>query len=146
MAASAAGILALMAWMVAGPLQPGWAKAAGTPADLLAGTAIQSAPARQSLAAGLDDPVSGTLVQSQTTATATMTDTRNTSLKVVIVANADGSGSLTVSRSGSILCTGPAVIGATTVTAGCGSVRVTVDLVNRDGIISGTLSTQRAVP
>jgi sulfoxide reductase heme-binding subunit YedZ len=41
MAAALAGIAALMVWIVAGPLQPGWAKAAGTPANLLAGTTSQ---------------------------------------------------------------------------------------------------------
>jgi sulfoxide reductase heme-binding subunit YedZ len=41
MAVALTGIAALMVWMVAGPLQPGWARAAGTPADLLAGTTSQ---------------------------------------------------------------------------------------------------------
>jgi sulfoxide reductase heme-binding subunit YedZ len=45
MAVALAGVAAFMVWMVAGPLQPGWAKAAGTPADLLAGTAGQVVPA-----------------------------------------------------------------------------------------------------
>ncbi|MGA7986861.1 MAG: ferric reductase-like transmembrane domain-containing protein [Candidatus Dormiibacterota bacterium] len=41
MAAAFASVAVLMIWMVAGPLQPGWAKAAGTPASLLAGTTGQ---------------------------------------------------------------------------------------------------------
>lgn len=45
-AASGVGALALLAWVNAGPLQPGWARAAGTPGQLL-GTAT-SAPASTS--------------------------------------------------------------------------------------------------
>ena len=143
MAASIAGVGALLVWMVAGPLQPGWAKAAGTPADLLAGVAVPTHPTALALGAGLHDPLSGTIVQSQTSATATMTDTNDPTLRVVVVANADGSGSLAISRSGSPLCAGPAVIGATTVTGGCGSVSIRLDLVNRGGVMTGTMSTTR---
>jgi methionine sulfoxide reductase heme-binding subunit len=44
MGVALAGITGLMVWMVAGPLQPGWAKAAGTPASLLAGTSSHGSP------------------------------------------------------------------------------------------------------
>ena len=39
MVASLASVIALVAWTASGPLQPGWARAAGTPANLLAPTA-----------------------------------------------------------------------------------------------------------
>ena len=63
------GTGALIAWMAIGPLQPGWAKAAGTPADLLAGAttrtaSVPPAPSPGVVAAGLDDAVRGVLVQS----------------------------------------------------------------------------------
>src|SRR6202030_1719315 len=100
MAAGIAGTGALVVWMASGPLQPGWAKAAGTPADLLAGaSAGKPAPVPASLPARLHDPLQGTLAQSSTTATATMTDTRDASLELVIVARSDGSGSVSVFRS-----------------------------------------------
>ena len=38
MIASLASVIALAAWTASGPLQPGWARAAGTPANLLAPT------------------------------------------------------------------------------------------------------------
>jgi Ferric reductase like transmembrane component len=38
-AACCAGVVALTSWAAAGPLQPGWAAAAGTPASLLSGSA-----------------------------------------------------------------------------------------------------------
>lgn len=44
MAASLAGVVALVAWTAVGPLQPGWAQAAGTPANLLVPAASPAAP------------------------------------------------------------------------------------------------------
>ncbi len=43
-AACAAGLVAVTAWTVGGPLQPGWAKAAGTPPQLLSGGSSSSTP------------------------------------------------------------------------------------------------------
>jgi methionine sulfoxide reductase heme-binding subunit len=141
MAAGVAGTGVLVVWMASGPLQPGWAKAAGTPADLLAG-ASASTPAP--LAAGLDDPLRGSLVQSSTSATATMTDTRDATLEVVIVARADGSGSVTVFRSRATICSAPATFGSTTATAQCGAVQVVVQIAPGGASISGTLTTRAA--
>ncbi|HEY8673907.1 MAG TPA: ferric reductase-like transmembrane domain-containing protein [Candidatus Dormibacteraeota bacterium] len=144
MAAGLAGTGALVVWMASGPLQPGWAKAAGTPADLLAGGATGTpAPVPASLTAGLNDPLRGSLVQSSTTATATMTDTRDATLAVVIVAKADGSGSVTVFRSRATICAAPATFGSTTATAQCGAVQVVVQIAQGGGAsISGTLTTR----
>src|ERR1700693_260065 len=83
----------LVVWMAVGPLQHGWAKAAGTPADLLlgpGGTPAATSPPAAALTAGLSDPLTGTLVRSSTNATATLSDTRDRTLVVLIVANADG--------------------------------------------------------
>jgi Ferric reductase like transmembrane component len=44
--ATAVGSVAVAAWLVAGPLAPGWAKAAGTPATTLAAGTTQAAPAK----------------------------------------------------------------------------------------------------
>jgi methionine sulfoxide reductase heme-binding subunit len=141
MAAGVAGIGVLVVWMASGPLQPGWAKAAGTPADLLAGA---SAGTPAPLHAGLDDPLRGSLVQSSTTATATMTDTRDATLQVVIVAKADGSGTLTVFRSRATICFAPATFGSTTATAQCGALQVVVQIAPGGASISGTLTTRAA--
>ena len=103
MAGSVAATGLLVVWMAAGPLQHGWAKAAGTPADLLAGVGGRPhgtpAPATL-LASGLNDPLIGRLVRSATNVIATLTDTRDTALQLVVTANADGTGTLTVTRSG----------------------------------------------
>jgi methionine sulfoxide reductase heme-binding subunit len=146
-AGSVASIGALILWMAAGPLEHGWAKAAGTPADLLArsGAAPTTAPVPVTqLAAGLNDPLIGTLVSSPTHATATLTDTRDRALQLVIVANADGSGTLTVTRSGGDVCQAPATIGNTSVTARCGGVLAAIQIVDQgNGAIGGTLTTQK---
>ena len=147
-AGSVVSLGALIVWMAAGPLQHGWAKAAGTPADLLSRSraAPTNAPAPVAqLAAGLNDPLIGTLVRSPTNATATLTDTRDRALQLVIVANADGSGTLTVIRSGGQLCQAAAAIGNTSVTAPCGGVLAAIQIVDQgNGAIGGTLTTQKA--
>ncbi len=145
--AGLAGTLALIAWMAIGPLQPGWAKAAGTPADLLAGStrsASAPTPIPSALAVGIDDAVRGTIARSSSSVTATMVDTRDTQLGVVIVANADGSGRLSIVRSGTSLCDTAASIGSSDVTASCGSVIVTLQLVTNGTAINGTFSTRQA--
>jgi methionine sulfoxide reductase heme-binding subunit len=146
-AASVASIALLGVWMAAGPLQHGWAKAAGTPADLLVGAGAAPAgtptPVAE-LSAGLNDPLIGRLVRSTATATATLTDTRDGTLQLVIVANADGSGTLTITRSGANVCGVAATIGNTSVTAQCGAVLATVQIVDQgNGSISGTLTTKK---
>jgi methionine sulfoxide reductase heme-binding subunit len=144
-AAGLAGTGLLVVWMASGPLQPGWAKAAGTPADLLAGAANGTkAAVPASLAAGLSDPLSGSLVQSTTSATATMTDTRDSTLHLVILANADGSGSMTVTRSGATICSSPATISGAVATARCGSVQASVQIFQNGASIGGTLTTRLA--
>ena len=143
---AATGVLAV--WIVAGPLQHGWAKAAGTPPDLLArsGATPTSTPApASSLSAGLNDQLTGTLVRSATSVRATMVDTRDATLQLVIVANADGTGAFTASRGGTSICSAPATIGNTAVTAQCGTVLVTVQVVNSGtAAITGTLTTKQA--
>jgi sulfoxide reductase heme-binding subunit YedZ len=146
-AGSVAATGALVAWMAVGPLQHGWAKAAGTPADLLAGIgasrSTSPAPAT-ALAAGLNDQLAGRLVQSATSATATLTDTRDSALQLVIVANSNGTGTLAVTRSGALVCEATATLGNTAVTAHCGTTLATIQVVNQgNGSISGTLTTQK---
>jgi hypothetical protein len=102
----------LVVWMAAGPLQHGWAKSAGTPADLLAGigaTPASTAAPVAALAAGMNDQLIGRLV-----------------------------------RSGALVCQAAASIGNTSVTARCGSVLASVQVVDQgNGSIGGTLTTQK---
>jgi methionine sulfoxide reductase heme-binding subunit len=146
-AGSVAATGVLVVWMAAGPLQHGWAKAAGTPADLLAGTgAAASTPAPiTQLTAGLNDQLTGRLIRASTRVTATLTDTRDVALQLVIVANSDGTGTLTVNRSGARVCEAVATVATTAVTARCGSTLATITVVDQgNGSISGTLTTRAA--
>ena len=146
-AGSVASIGVLILWMAAGPLQHGWAKAAGTPADLLArsGSAPASTPAPVAqLAAGLSDPLIGRLARTATSATATLTDTRDSTLQLVIVANADGTGTLRVTRPAGQVCLAAATIGNTSVTARCGAVLAAIQITDQgNGSIGGTLTPQK---
>jgi len=142
-AASVATPLLLVVWMASGPLQPGWARAAGTPADLLGTGRPAAAAAAPPLSAGLEDHLTGSLTQTAAAVTATLADTRDATLHVVVVAGADGSGKLTLSRSGTTICTAAATISADSATGRCGSVRVDVQLAaGSDGSIEGTLITR----
>jgi hypothetical protein len=96
------------------------------------------------LSAGLNDQLIGRLVRSTVNVTATLTDTRDSSLLLVVVANADGSGTLTVTRAGADVCRAAATVGNAGVTARCGSVLATIQVVDQgNGSIGGTLMTQR---
>ncbi len=146
MCVSVASVIALAAWTAGGPLQPGWARLAGTPAKLLSGGAASSpSPAPAALPAGLDDPVRVTLQQGNNGAvTASLTDQNDASLRLVITVQGDGSARLQVSRSGQAVCDTAATIGQE-VDAQCGSVAVSVQ-VFRDGTngANGTLTTRAA--
>jgi len=137
----------LVVWMAAGPLQHGWARAAGTPADLLVGTGatpVGTSSSTAELAAGLSDQLTGRLVRSAASVTATLTDIRDAALQIVVVANADGTGTVSVTRAGARVCQAAATIGTSDVTARCGSVLATINVVDLgNGSIGGTLTTQK---
>jgi sulfoxide reductase heme-binding subunit YedZ len=136
----------LVVWMFSGPLEHGWAKSAGTPADLLSGSAGGAATPSPppALSAGLNDQLVGTIVRSAANITATLTDTRDNALELVVVAAADGTGTLTVTQSGTRVCVSPLTIGSTAVTAKCGAVLTTIQVVDQGGgAVRGTLVTQQ---
>lgn len=147
-AVSLAGVTALTAWTASGPLQPGWARAAGTPASLLTGGSASPtagpSPSSSALAAGMNDRLSGSLDRNSSTVTAHLTDQRDPSLILVITAAQDGSGTFTATRAGQTLCTGPATFGDT-VTARCGAVIVSVSVADDGaGGVTGRLATRTA--
>jgi Ferric reductase like transmembrane component len=163
--AAAAGVVAVAAWTANGPLQPGWARAAGTPAGLLAGSAAAtSAPGTSSpagtpsspataapvggLAPGIDDRVRGAAPQDDgTTTRLQLTDVGDPSLSLAIAipdGAAGGQASLRISRGGTLVCTAPATV-AEGVQARCGSTQVSIGLEERrEGSLVGELVTQAA--
>lgn len=103
-------ITVLTGWVQAGPLQPGWARAAGTPASLLAKSAAPAA--RSSAAPGVTQPftdqLSGRLSQSQPDASGQVRVTLDmtgsgglaAALKVVITGQPSPGGGVTETGSG----------------------------------------------
>jgi sulfoxide reductase heme-binding subunit YedZ len=149
MLVSLSAVAALTAWTASGPLQPGWARAAGTPANLLtsggggSAAAATPIPAQPTLAAGLDDSLGGTLQRGANAVTVNLTDQRDPAIQLTIVASADGSGTLTVSRSGQTICSSAASFGSA-VTGQCGAILVNVQVFTQgDTGVGGTLTTQK---
>src|ERR1700694_3712409 len=154
MVVSLGAVAALTAWTASGPLQPGWARQAGTPASLLTngagGSASASAPtpspsasAQPALAAGLDDSLGGTVQRAANAVTVNLTDQRDPAIQVTIVAAAGGGGAPPVSRSGQTICTSAASFGSA-VSGQCGSVLVNIQVFTQGPTgVAGTLTTQR---
>jgi sulfoxide reductase heme-binding subunit YedZ len=150
--ATAAATIALMGFAAAGPLHAGWAKAAGTPEQLLAassGTSPASAtPAPTSapaLAAGLNDQLTGTAVQNGSTVQVSLTDSRDPKMliSIAVVGNA-ATGQLTITESGATVCSATASV-IQDVLATCGSTAVDVGLTQQaDGTIAGQMTTRAA--
>lgn len=146
-AAAAAGIVLLLMWSVTGPLRAGWARAAGTPADLLAsangstGAAATPTPAPASLQAGLRDRLTGVL---NADGSAQVVDSRDPSLRMTLTPDATGSTAhLVVTIGTTTVCDTRAALGDR-ITARCGSVAVLIELEvgEDDSALRGLLVTQ----
>ena len=154
MATSIVASVALVAWTVSGPLQPGWARAAGTPGKLLAGGGASSgqssaggqASRSQSVPAGLDDQLTGTVARTDNSVTVLLSDVRDQSLTVRITARADGSATIAVLQDATVLCDTAATIGEQ-VSARCGNVVLAVAVSEAgSGTVTGTITTRVAAP
>jgi sulfoxide reductase heme-binding subunit YedZ len=158
-----ASSLALAVWAVTGPLQPGWARAAGTPTGLLAttGSAASStspspsaAPvgptsgAQGAVPTGLSVRVRGSAVQNADgSSTLTLTDEGTRNLQVVLGLPAAGGSTLQLSmtQGGAALCSTAATFDGRVVTAICGPTQITLALRSSDdGGIRGTMTTVAA--
>lgn len=146
-----AATIALMGFAAAGPLHAGWAKAAGTPDRLLAASSGTSASATPSatpapaLGAGLNDQLTGTVVQNGSTVAVSLTDSRDPHMLITIavVENA-ATGALTITESGATVCSATASV-TQNVIATCGHTAVNISLSQQaDGTIAGQMTTQAA--
>jgi hypothetical protein len=101
------GVAGLGAWSFAGPLQPGWALASGTPPDLVKSAQGATTPGGvASLPPNLNDRMLGTLIQVGNGYRIDVIDSRDSRLAVRILfvgANAS-QGTVSVTRSGTALC------------------------------------------
>lgn len=147
--ASAVGILVLIGWMAIGPLKPGWAVAAGTPANLLPRTAAStlnagSTAAPAALAVGLRDQLQGTVTQNGGGLRLDLRDVSNSAIQIIVtLADSQAStGTLEVRQNGQTLCSSSASI-AQQVTASCAGTIVTIGALQQqdDGTITGVMLT-----
>ena len=134
--------LSVVGFAVAGPLQPGWARSAGTPPQLLTASG-SSAPPAPTLATNLNDTVTGQVTNAANGGVqANLASQRDPNLRVVVQVGASGgTGQLVITQAGTVVCNTTALVGDT-VTATCGQVTVNLQIVQqRDGSLTGTLQT-----
>ncbi|HXN57456.1 MAG TPA: ferric reductase-like transmembrane domain-containing protein [Candidatus Angelobacter sp.] len=150
--ASALGALILVGWTLRGPLQPGWAVAAGTPANLLAqvspSAAASGSPgqAAYTLPAGLRDQLQGQLQQDANGgALVTLVDLANPSLKVIIGISDPQATAVTVvvNHGTQAVCSSQASV-TQSITATCGTTRLSIEQLSQqaDGTVVGLLVTR----
>ena len=142
---AAAALVAGIAWTIAGPLSPGWARRAGTPADLLASAATGAPAAVASpvaLQRGLTLALQGSLRDDGATTTVQLSDGARPPTSVTLQASDQGSSaSLSITRGGVRVCSTTASV-AQQIDAVCGSVPVAISLRAAGGsAVSGQLST-----
>jgi len=94
---------------------------------------------------GLNDQVTGTVVQNSRTVQVNLTDARDSTLRVIIaVAGNSSTGRLLITKSGATVCDTTASV-VQDVTATCGQTAVDVSLAQQaDGTVAGQLVTKAA--
>lgn len=158
--AAAVAAIALGAWTYAGPLQAGWAKAAGTPSNLLGsanGGAIAATPqpgatpsaspaatpavAASGLPSGLNDRVSGSI--SADGSSIQLFDLSRRGLTLTIAAGNDGGLTLVAAQDGTQVCSGTVDQNGNVFSGTCGGTEVQLRLRggDDDSRVSGTLVT-----
>jgi hypothetical protein len=145
---AAVGLVALGAWVFIGPLQPGWAAAAGTPRDLLpTPLAAQPDQAAAAVPAGLDDSLTGRAFNSSGGLELDLTDLRDSSYQLVLSLDGpdDSSGTLRVAHGGVQVCSTQVRDGGQGLAGSCGrtSVRVEILSITRRGQVQAEWLTGR---
>ena len=132
---------AICAWSVAGPLRPGWAVTAGTPASIL--TSKPSSPPIRSATHGFSDALIGTVTKTSVGVDIGLRDIVDTALTVVITpaGPTETLPQLTVARNGVTVCANvPARVGVS-VYAVCKGTRLVITLFGTGPSITGRLVT-----
>ena len=142
--ATLAGVAILGAWSFTGPLEPGWALAAGTPPQLIHANPTPAATgAAEQLPANLDVALQGRLFQVGAGYRVDLAATADPTLLLqVAVGSAEATrATISVSRSGRRLCTFMANL-VNPLTGDCGTTPVRLRMaVSRAGRASGRLTT-----
>lgn len=137
-AAAVAATVAISAWTAAGPLQPGWAARAGTPASILS----PPTPTPPDHTGPFRDPLVGTLVRTASgQVEVSLRDAVDPGLTIAVMppGPAQTLPEITVDRGTTTLCHVPARA-ARTLYALCGSVRVVIALTGAPPSVGGTLT------
>ncbi|MGA7987398.1 MAG: ferric reductase-like transmembrane domain-containing protein [Candidatus Dormiibacterota bacterium] len=135
-----AAVYTICAWAVGGPLQPGWAQLAGTPAPILKSSPTPSAHSEQH---GFSDPMIGVLTGHASNVDIALRDSVDTALTVVIVppGPSDTLPLLTVDRGGRPVCTSvPARVGVS-IYAVCAKTRLVITLYGTGSSITARIVT-----
>jgi sulfoxide reductase heme-binding subunit YedZ len=150
-AAELAGVVAVVIWAINGPLQPGWARAAGTPSNLLAPASAGSSGASETASPSpsnavppnIDDFMRGDASQNvDGSTTVTLTDPRS-GLVLTLAVPPDGSSiPLTVTANGATVCSTSATYNGQFISAVCGGTDLQLVLSEDDnGGVRGQLTT-----
>jgi sulfoxide reductase heme-binding subunit YedZ len=140
-AAAAVSLIATGAWVVHGPLQPGWAAKAGTPTTLLSQAGTARTPVHRG-SEGFSDDLVGTMVRDSAGRTqVALRDVVDPALTLFIrpPGAAETLPVLTVARNGRVACTTPAKA-STSLYAVCGTTRLTITLFGGPGSVTGRLT------
>jgi methionine sulfoxide reductase heme-binding subunit len=132
---------AICAWSLGGPLRPGWAITAGTPASILA--AKPSSPPLRSSEHGFADSFIGTMTRTSKGVNIALRDTVDTALTIVIVPPGPTMTlpQLTVARNGVSVCANvPARVGVS-VYAVCNQTRLVITMFGAGPSITGRIVT-----
>jgi len=146
LATTSLAALALLIWMINGPLKPGWAQAAGTPADLLVRATSGSTVA--GLPVGLHDQLQGSLTQdSGGGLRLDLQDVPDSSLRVLVsVADSQAStATVQVMRNGQTICNSSVPI-TQQLAATCGTTHLILESLQQQGgsQVQGLLVTSRS--
>jgi methionine sulfoxide reductase heme-binding subunit len=128
-------------WAARGPLRPGWAAAAGTPASILKGSFGASPDQWRSRSTGFVDALIGSMTATRDGAAISFRDAVDPALTLTILppAPAQMAPVLSVARNGQQLCSSPAAVG-TKIYAVCGATRLLIELRGSPARLTGTLT------
>lgn len=141
-ATTIAVVLAVCGWAARGPLQPGWAARAGTPAAILNGSAKAARLPVHRGPGGFADALVGSMVQTSAGAEIGLRDVVDPSLTLSVMPpdSTQTQPVVTVERTGRVVCVSPARVGTTIYTV-CGGTRLVIELFGTTARPTGELIT-----
>ena len=143
LAATGVATIALLVWMIGGPLRPGWVQASGTPANLL--TSAVANGSGGALPVGLHDQLQGSLTQDSAGGLRLdLQDVPDSSIRVLVnVADSQAtSATVEVRRNGQTICSSSVPI-TQQLTALCGTTHLSLQNLQQQSasVVQGLLVT-----